>query len=307
MQQIDEETLTLARKIVETQFTSPLESVSQIIDKGEVNHVFVLTLIDSRKYILRINDASEEERFKKEKWCAEVTQARGVHGAKVLSTGVEQGSAFMLLEYIEGTNGTEINSTPEIWEKLGKYLKVIHSVSTAGFGENLEDIHSGSRNQWEQYLEYNIRSLDNSDQLIKMAVLTLDTSSQLSKLFEGMLSTDYKFGLNHGDYSLANVIISENDTPHIIDWGSAQAHVMPHYDLSVIVDESLDEQSDEFAALLSGYGLSSADYSAMRSDINKLQLLESVDKLRWAIDKSPESIEHFKERVTNYLSDNGIS
>lgn len=306
MQEIDEKILSLAQKVAREKLVSTLGSISQIHDKGEVNKVYVITLSDSRKYILRINSDSELERFRKEKWCADVTQAKGVPGAKVINTGTRHGMAYTLLEYVDGKNGADIEVTLNLWQQLGVYLKMIHSISTSGFGEGLEDIQNGSRKTWEGYLKYNIDSLDGDDELIKRGLLDAAISGQLRILFEGLSKNEFKFGLNHGDYSLSNIIVSPEGAPHVIDWGSAQAHVVPHYDLSVITDESLEEDSEDFLSLLSGYGMSLEDYGLIRNDIKKLKLLESVDKLRWAIDQSQKSIDYYKRRLDMLLKENDI-
>lgn len=283
--------------VLANQLTSgSITNIKPITDKGEVNQVFLLETADQRT-VLRVNKATELDRFNKEQWCAKMAHAGGVPVAQVLNIGTSNGYAYMLLEFIMGKNGGEIVSTPELWQTLGKYLRLIHEVPVAGFGEKLDDITSGNVEQWKQYLGYNITSLTEEDVLIKMGVLNISTSQKLSVLFKSLGTKNFTFGLNHGDYSLANIIIDEHAIPHVIDWGCAEAHVVPHHDLGVILDESLKDDSDEFAAFLDGYGTSMADYETMRSDIQALQMLEAIDKLRWAIDKSPESITHCTTQV----------
>jgi len=61
----------------------------------------------------------------------------------------------------------------------------------------------------------------------------------------------------------------------VIDWGCAHGHLVPHYDLGVILAESLVEHGPEFVALLDGYGLDPTSFSReARADVFNLQALE---------------------------------
>jgi len=96
-----------------------------------------------------------------------------------------------------------------------------------------------------------------------------------------------------------NAIVSDQGGVSLIDWGSAESHVVPHYDLGVILTDSLSEESNVFKSVLEGYGLASAEYVGIRSQIKSLMLLIATDKIRWAIDRSPEqlatTINHFNK------------
>ena len=137
--------------------------------------------------------------------------------------------------------------------------------------------------------------------MIKKVLLTSALADKLISIFKELLNKDFKFGLNHGDYSLANIIISSDGTPNIIDWGSAQAHIVPHHDLAVIIEESLSENDEKYDSLLSGYRTIRQDYEAIKEEIRVLQLLDALDKLRWAIDNSPNWIEHYNLRLMKFV------
>lgn len=289
----------LASNLSAQHLVGSLKSIEPI-SGGEVNKVFIIKS-DTRAAVLRVNGLVELERFQKETWCIAQSAAVGVLGARVYEVNKTKDYAYMLIGYIEGSNGNKIVATPKLWEHLGEYLKLIHEIPVKGFGEKLDDIISGSKTQWAEYLRYNIESLGDDDKLISMGVLDSSISAKLSTIFLGLASSDFTFGLNHGDYSLANIIVDEKSLPHVIDWGSAQAHIVPHHDLSVILAESLKEGSEEFIALLNGYGLSKSEFEAIKPQIMNLQLLEAVDKLRWALDKAPEWVKAHKTRLVKHL------
>jgi aminoglycoside phosphotransferase (APT) family kinase protein len=300
MTDIDPHIALIAAKLAEQHLSGTLKSVEPITNKGEVNQVFILST-EVHKAVLRLNDLAELARFQKEQWCAQAAMAQSVPGAKVMVVDSDDTYAFMLLEFVDGRNGSAIPHSGELWSTLGQLLRQIHSIPVGGFGEKLDDILHGTRKQWEGYIRYNIESLTADDALIKRGILDVSQSRALRVLFEGLLSIDFSFGLNHGDFSLANVIVDGDSLPHIIDWGSAQAHVVPHHDLGVILDESLDADSAEFLSLLSGYEMIRADYEKIKEEIGWLQLLEAADQVRWALEKAPQRLDHCVGQLKKFL------
>lgn len=279
-------------------FNEAVLKITPIIDKGEVNQVYLVTT-QSKKIIFRLNTTSELKRFQKEAWCINAAIDKAVKVPTVFGVGSHEEISYMLFEYIEGLNGDSIRSSEILWLKLGNSLKTIHEINVSGLGEDLSDINSAEDNHnWEEYLDYNIRSLDDNDRLVKEGILDTKKQQSLKQIFERLMSKPFEFGLNHGDFSLANIIVDQSDTPFIIDWGSAQGHIIPHHDLGVILEEILSEDSREFRALLEGYGLTSRDFLEIRDDVYDLRILEAVDKLRWAFDRSPDSIDSQKRLLT---------
>ena len=65
-------------------------------------------------------------------------------------------------------------------------------------------------------------------------------------------------GLNHYDLAIRNTVVDEKGQISLLDWGSAEAHLVPHYDLLEIL--RWQHPSDEgFRAFELGYGLDAAD------------------------------------------------
>jgi fructosamine-3-kinase len=215
MQIIDETIKNLAVGLVEQNQLGSFNGIEVLVGSGEVNQVFLVSANDS-KFVLRLNDLSELDRFKKEQWCIDATLANGIPGSRVIDIGEYNEYAYMFLEFIKGRNDRDILESNDFWYLLGKYLLKIHSINVKGFGENLDDILNGSRNQWTQYLNYNISSLNSSDVLIKMGVLNKNSSRSFKDLLESLSKKDFKFGLNHGDYSLSNIIVDDNSVPHVM-------------------------------------------------------------------------------------------
>lgn len=275
--------------------SSNVLEIAQIHGRGEVNKVFKVKTKEGI-LILRINDVYEYSRFLKEGWCIDQAIKTGVSSPEALVIGKNNQYAYMLTRYIDGRNGTEIPSTQRTWKELGQNLAKIHRVTTRGFGESLEDMEHNTRANWEKYLDDNISALASGNEFLSTSTLSGAQAAELRRLFESLRKNEFQFGLCHGDYSLANTILTDSKL-WIIDWGSASSGVIPHHDFSVILDESLSEDGNEFKALLEGYGLSIDEFITIRKDMKILQLLETVDKLRWALDKSPKRVSHHKERL----------
>ena len=291
----------LLKPIVHALFNEEVVGIQEITDAGEVNQVYVVTT-DSHKVIARINAVGELSRFQKEQWCIEQAAQAGVKGAEVLAVGSGDDHAYMLTWYIEGKRADQSGvDTEVVWRAVGEYAKKIHSIPIKGFGEDLNDITSGDMQKWRNYLNYNSSSLGEHDVLIEKGIITAEQSELLSKSFSDLAQLDVQLGLSHGDLSLDNIIVGLDDAVNLIDWGSAEGHIVPHYDLGVILDDSLSDDSDEFAEVLDGYGLSVDEYSAIKDQINSLMALIATDKVRWAIDRSPESLDSTIARLKKAL------
>lgn len=268
-----------------------ISGVEPLADTGEVNQVFMVTTNDNR-YVARVNEAEELPRFHKEAWCIGQALQAGVKSPRVLSVTSQGDTAYMLLEYVDGQRADkdEVDQLM-VWQTLGQYAKLIHSIAPGSFGEDLSDLTGVSSDKWNEYLAYNINSLNDDDKLQQQGIITEAQAFRLKNNFEDLAGTQFKFGLSHGDLSLDNAIINGDSEVNLLDWGSATGHVVPHYDLGVILTDSLSEDSNEFKNVLDGYGLNLEDFGEMAEDVKSIMLLIATDKIRWAIDRSPETLD----------------
>ena len=124
----------------------------------------------------------------------------------------------------------------------------------------------------------------------------------MKKIFLCFKGFDFRFGLIHHDLSLNNTIVDEKGSVYLLDWGSAQVSVTPHLDIAEILDSSLNEQSEEFQSFLKGYGLEYSEYEKIKPEISQLNVLVYMDKLRWAVDRRPDKIEHMRQELQKRLA-----
>ncbi len=286
----------------------PVRSVRPI-GQGSNNKNFLVETTAGR-VVVKLSHEHRRHRvlqdYQKEKWCIEQSSALGIPGPSVLSVGDASDNAYMIQTFVEGVNGKEITGDrAAIWRKLGEYAKLIHSVKVTGWGEDFfDDTPGGQRASWLKFLNYNIESLTDDDQLIELGVVSRGQSRLIRDLFEELKRKTFQFGLNHGDLSIWNTLVEPSGKISLLDWGSAEAHIVPHFDMLHILDRHLRDGApavEEMSAFQQGYGLSDQEHRRLKPELDRLFLLTSFDKLRWAVDKSPSRIEEFVERAKTAL------
>jgi len=309
------QTKQLAIRIAEAFFekesaTAPDVSVSPILGKGFVNEVWIAET-SGRRIVIRMNteDSRASDIYLKETWCMEQARLAGIPGPEVLELGRCDDIPYMIHSFENGVNGLDHSADPVLlWSVIGEYAARLRRIPVKGYGENLSDPqrgtffsppHPGSDGSWNDYLRYNIESLNDGDRLLELGVITRAQSRRARELFESLAGQEWHFGLNHGDLSLKNVLVSDvpgTTSPHIvlIDWGSAEVGPVPHVDLMQLMLIQMIEGrpgDDEISAFLTGCGLP----VSVLADTKKLFVLRSFDKLRWAIDCSPGDVAQFAD------------
>ena len=163
-----------------------------------------------------------------------------------------------------------------------------------------DDRPGGQRASWLKYLTYNIESLTDGDPLIDLGVLTRELSPVARRLLEELGDKTFQFGLNHGDLALWNTLVEPSGKINLLDWGSAEAHIIPHFDMLYVIRQHLRDGTptiEEMAAFRQGYGLSDEEHARLKPELDRLFLLIRFDKLRWAIDRNPSRIEEYVGRA----------
>jgi aminoglycoside phosphotransferase (APT) family kinase protein len=292
-----------------------IKSVQPLVGKGSVNTIFVVHT-SSLKVVVRMNKASDSlQVYHKERWCMEQASLKGIPGPSVLELGQAGRVAFMIQTFVEGVNGEDdFGHRDHIWRRLGEYAKVIHSIRVNGYGEYLSDPLQGSfvapphdnfDGTWPSYLDYNMESLTENDELIRLGVLTRELSQGVKKRFEALLKKDFTLGLNHGDISLKNTILDSSGKVTLLDWGSAEVAIVPQGDLIQILKCHLELHNPNESHLnyfLDGYGISPQDYKEMKYDLDTLLVLRAFDKLRWAIACNPRVIPEYVDYAKMLLA-----
>jgi aminoglycoside phosphotransferase (APT) family kinase protein len=282
------------------------------IGQGSNNKNFLVETTSGRA-VVKLSHEHRRHRalrdYRKEKWCIEQSSALGVPGPSVLSIGAVHGNAFMIQTFVEGMNGKQIEGDrTAIWRKLGEYAKLTHSIKVTGWGEDFfDDRPGGQRASWAKYLTCNIESLTDEDPLIGLGVLSRDQVPVARRLLEELGDKTFRFGLNHGDLAVWNTLVEPSGKVNLLDWGSAEAHIIPHFDLLYVIRQHLRYGTptiEELAAFRRGYDLSDEEYERLKPELDRLYLLIRFDKLRWAIDRNHSRIEEYVDRAKMALKVN---
>ena len=101
--------------------------------------------------------------------------------------------------------------------------------------------------------------------------------------FETIGSTNWEFGLAHGDVSLRNGIRNADGGVTMIDWGSARSDIVPYYDFAQII-KAERPTLEQFEAFLLAYGIEPQTFPELERKIKQRALYAATDTLRWAID-----------------------
>jgi aminoglycoside phosphotransferase (APT) family kinase protein len=290
--------IQLASKIASRFFNESQISILPVLGKGSVNKVFIVEVAGAKVIVRMRNDNAALDEYTKEAWCIKKAAAARVPVSDVLAIGMFEEHAYMIQTYIAGDEGRNSQLPGSyIWRQLGKYARLIHSIDVAGFGLKLRDLTEGdSRKSWLKYLDYNIESLNEADELLKLNVVTQSQSKIIRTMFESLREKRFSFGLNHGDLSLKNVIVDKSGRVNLLDWGSAEASITPHHDLIQLLKMNMlenDPGREEIQDFLDGYGISQIEFEQMMPELNSLLMLRAFDKLRWAIDWSAGGLGRF--------------
>jgi len=272
-----------------------IQSIKQIIGKGDVNQVYVIET-SKDKVLLRLNN--ERDEFRKEEWCINEAKKKGVLGPEILKVGRLGKITFMAYRFIEGESGKESKvEKSQIWRKLGEYARKINSIKTKGYGDKLITKTGKFSGSWSKFINYNIKSLNEDDKLIELKVYTEKQLPIIKKYFIKLKLKKHHVGLTHNDLVLGNVIIDKKGNYILIDWGCAESNIIPYGEFVEVLGYRLLEYKElnltDFYEFSRGYGFKRGEYEKLKKEIGIFLLLSAFDKLRWAIDKKHKNIKNY--------------
>jgi aminoglycoside phosphotransferase (APT) family kinase protein len=293
--------LELAAQIAAAFLRGPVREVAAICGKGSVNQIFVVRT-RAAAVVVRMSKPEDEERgllfYEKEAWCLGQAAAVGIPGPQALEIGRWGRRPYMLQTLVAGVNGEDSGlDEGDIWRVLGRYARRIHTVALDGFGETLADFHKGNAQaEWQAHVDYNLHSLTPEDELLRLNVYRPEQVEDIRQVFQTLRRTAFRIGLNHYDLAIRNTVVDETGQVSLLDWGSAEAHIVPHYDLLEIL-RRLRPSDERFGAFLAGYGLDEAEFAALLPEVRRLALLKAFDLTRWALDRCPARIDEIAEQA----------
>jgi aminoglycoside phosphotransferase (APT) family kinase protein len=285
--------IPLVTELVASTLNCPVWRVTPYVGMGSVNLILFVESQD-RKIVVRLSrpeDDSEKMRreYEKERWCISYAATAGVPGPEVLAVGEFERRAFMLQQRVPGVNGKQSNLSPEALMRIvGRYLRLVHNLPANGFGDSVEAFEGGDPQEgWRRFVDYNLGELTDSDPLMALGVYTGQQQNAVRDAFTWLRSLPRRVGLNHGDPARRNTIVGPDGRVTLLDWGCAEMHLAPHYDINALLTwYRLDNLN--LHAFLDGYGISNAEWKALLPELRAFALLKAFDLTRWALDRCQE-------------------
>lgn len=278
--------------------------VRRVVGRGVVNQVFVVGGGGGGSVVVRLCDSPQaRKQHEKEAWCIEAARRVGVPGPRVLAVGEAGGASYMVESFVEGAAGDELPAGERlrVWRRLGEYARAIHGIEVEGFGVDLADFTAGdARGGWLRYVDYNVESLDESDELLGLGVMTRGQSARVRAVFEELRGREFRFGLNHADLAPKNTVVGAGDQVTLLDWGSAAADIVPHHELLQLHKLRLTRGEPDDAALgefLEGYGMARAEYERLLPEVESVLLLRSFDLVRYALARRRDHVPFYAARA----------
>lgn len=268
----------------------PSGSIDAIVDRGSVNHVFVVGS-DTEKYVIRFPiDPLQDNDFDVEAWCLAQAADHGIPSPRVVANATLHGVPYLVQTFVDGAPPSSSGVTG--WWTLGAYARIVHGIALTDqapdglFSRFGRDVQSA----WRSHLDYNDVELGAADPLLKLGVYAPERQGQLRSVVARLGESQFDFGLTHGDLSLRNLLVPLDGPPVLIDWGSASVGPIPYGDLLGLVRMHRAGNvsgMNELAAFCDGYGLVLAELLPVMED---LIVLGHLDLVRWAIDNRPDRL-----------------
>ena len=299
----------LLSQIIDHEFWQSLISAEQIVGKGSVNQVFVCTT-GQWVHTVRLNDyAGAQQEFLKEQRCIQQASTAGIDVSSNVKVWTLDTIHYLIYDYISWSNGNESDHDPtQLRYTLGQITKKLHSIPVQWYGIDFLDTSNAHASSRVQHLTYNIDSLWPHDQLRTLGVIDVDTSDRVKQIFLGLQSQQFTFGLTHNDISLKNLIVWDDGLYYLIDRWCAEVNITPYFEFVEIVERHLDQDEPwapdrtQLDAFYQWYGLTISEINDLPTKLAPHILLKTVDKLRRAIDRSPDDIAKYTALVTKRIA-----
>ncbi len=261
------------------------ESVTELA--GFTNHVHRIRG-DGFDWVVR-RPARHDGDYRAEVWALEAARAAGVPTPTVV-TSIEGDDPALVLEHVPDAAPAE-----QPWRRLGEYAATLARVDLTGapdgvfsrFGRDLDAA-------WTAHLRYNLDALVEDDPVRALGGYPQHLLPTLRGWMQDLQRTPLSQGLVHGDMGTRHLI---GDV--LIDFGSVTTGPAPWQELVQIerrrlhgpVGSAPATTADEVAAFAAGAGLDLT--RGNRSILRALTALQSLDLVRWAIDRAPDEREAY--------------
>lgn len=193
---------------------------------GASNAVYLATLADRARRVVRISPRGQGALVEQEIWAMRQARMRGVPTAEVVfadTTRRTYDAPYVIMQCLPGESAYRATLTDEerasVLQQLGGYLRAIHSIPIAGFGELDERTgrYIGRAASWRAYIQEEAER-----RLAKLPPQLLPpTFATTIRTSFGGVATDLTLDravLLHGDYQFKNILLQGSTVTGILDF-----------------------------------------------------------------------------------------
>ncbi len=268
---------------------------------GLDNHVYRARLKDGLKVVRFKKDYLDT--YKKEQWVMEQVAAAGVPTANVHSVGQHGEYGYIIINWIEGTVGSEYKGDAiPLYRELGRLARLINGIGVEGYGHHLDlSPEPHFRETWQQTLDWEWDYIFGNDALLRLNALTPAQLKQARALLNEMEHWDYPPCLSHNDLYLENAILAHDGTLYLIDWTLAQGRPAPYFDVGNFLGSA--EEREQKEAFLDGYGLNRQQYDQVKTELSSVSLLNVLRATVWAYKDCPQVLDKTVKRTQQMVKE----
>jgi aminoglycoside phosphotransferase (APT) family kinase protein len=293
--------LLMAKRVVEHHFGGAPRRV-QRQHGGLTNHVYSVHHGEG-DFIVRLAPEPEKfDVFRKELFATAKARKAGVPVPAVLHVGNDiVPYPYMVQELVRGEPGTHHPKRLDILREMGRYGRLINSITTAGFGHTFDWLPEApqTRATWLDFLNDELKL---EDRLAALARHELLDDRALARLRDILLGAgqDSHAVLNHGDLRLKNVLVDEQgEIVAVLDWEDCVSSLAPHWEWSVALH---DLAVDEKEAFLHGYGATPEQVEAFAPVIKALNVINYLPAVEQAASaQDPAQLAWIRARLRGAL------
>ena len=274
---------SIINEISKKELNSESQEITSILDKGVRNKVFKVSINDV-EYIFRINSKDEIDMYLKEEWCINEARKIEIKTSECLHVGTMDEYSYMILNYIEGTNGDDSDlNKKDIFKSLGKFAKKFNSVKTNGFGREISGKDLGFTQTWQEFHDSQMKYFFNDTIFVDNDVLSIQQLEIIKARLSEMKEWKYKPSLCHGNLGPKNTVVTPQNEIYVIDWGNGAGNIAPHVDLAdIIAWKSTRIYLDDF---LEGYGMTKEEFENIEHEVNNILIIQLIGIIKWSIEK----------------------
>ncbi|HLR76273.1 MAG TPA: fructosamine kinase family protein [Balneolaceae bacterium] len=205
---------------IEKQLGDEIKSANSV-SGGSINQAAKVEMRGGRDFFLKWNKAAPDDMFPKEKKGLELLKSAGagLHIPNVLAVGKAEGTAFILIEFIEEQRGGKDSSA-----KFGKQLAELHQVTAHNYGLEYDNYigrlkqPNNKKADWvDFFIEYRLEV--QLKQAVDAGKLENGTVKQFNRLYKKLpdMLPEEPASLLHGDLWGGNYFFDQEGRAAIFD------------------------------------------------------------------------------------------